>query len=180
MWFIVPWRVRCFCCLMLKETSIAGLDISWKILDGWFRGTPMSANPRIWGLNITSVWTTWWRMCTCGRMPLSWDHLKSWQNWIWFINYSWCDDCFPSGIRSKERRCDLINNVWFYPKNGNISSRYGQQLIQMETPPVNHLTAGCFLWFTNQLILPCRHTIHFHKMRGLLIPYINHGFWGCV
>ena len=32
----------------------------------------------------------------------------------------------------------------FYPKSDNISSRYGQQLIQMETPPVNHLTLVFF------------------------------------
>ena len=50
----------------------------------------------------------------CGKIG-SWP-LNIGFEWIWFINYSWCDDCIPSGIRSKERRCDLINNVWFLSK----------------------------------------------------------------
>ena len=187
----------CFCCLMFKETSIAGL-----VWIGYFMENPSSMMMDDLGLppcQQTPESEDWILLqckqlgegCAlaeeCRSAEIIWNRcgkIGSWPlnigfEWIWFINYSWCDDCIPSGIRSKERRCDLINNVWFLSKKWQHIQQIWTAIDPDGNPTSEPPHFGVFVVVYQLIDTPMSAYHPFPWNVGLIDP-LHHGFWGCV
>ena len=129
-------------------------------------------------------------MCTCGRMPLSWDHLKSlWQNWVLASKYwIWMDliyqlllmrwlysiwHPFKREALWLDQQCLVfIQKVTTYP--ADMDSNWSRWKPHQWTTSL-----WCFFVVYQLIDTPMSAYHPFPWNVGLIDP-LHHGFWGCV